>query len=75
MGEADENQRKGEFVVLIQGAETREDKGVDAESERILLILLKDLPVKQAAALAASITGLKKNALYQYALGLKATKD
>lgn len=73
--EADENQRKGEFVVLIQGAETREDKGVDAESERILLILLKDLPVKQAAALAASITGLKKNALYQYALGLKATKD
>ena len=69
--EADENQRKGEFVVLVQGAATREDTGVDAESERILLILLKDLPVKQAAALAASITGLKKNALYQFALGLK----
>ena len=69
--EADENQRKGEFVVLMQGAETREDKGIDAESERILLILLKDLPVKQAAALAASITGFKKNALYQFALELK----
>jgi 16S rRNA (cytidine1402-2'-O)-methyltransferase len=69
--EADENQRKGEFVVLVQGAATREDTGVDVESERILLILLKDLPVKQAAALAASITGLKKNALYQFALGLK----
>jgi 16S rRNA (cytidine1402-2'-O)-methyltransferase len=73
--EADENQRKGEFVVLVQGAETREDTGVDAESERILLILLKDLPVKQAAALAANITGLKKNALYQFALKLKAAKD
>jgi len=69
--EADENQRKGEFVVLVQGAETREDKGIDAESERILLILLKDLPVKQAAALAANITDLKKNALYQFALELK----
>lgn len=69
--EADENQRKGEFVVLVQGAEAREDTGIDAESERILLILLKDLPVKQAAALAASITGLKKNALYQFALELK----
>ena len=70
--EADDNQKKGEFVVLVQGAEAREDTGVDAESERILLILLKDLPVKQAAALAASITGLKKNALYQYAIKLKA---
>lgn len=69
--EADENQRKGEFVVLVHGAETKEDTGIDAESERILLILLKDLPVKQAAALAASITGFKKNALYQFALELK----
>ena len=70
--EADDNQKKGEFVVLVHGAATREDTGVDAESERILLILLKDLPVKQAAALAANITGLKKNALYQFALKLKA---
>ena len=69
--EADENQRKGEFVVLVHGAETRDETAIDAESERILLILLKDLPVKQAAALAANITGLKKNALYQLALELK----
>lgn len=69
--EADDNQRKGEFVVLVHGAAAREETGVDAESERILLILLEDLPVKQAAALAANITGLKKNALYQHALGLK----
>jgi len=69
--ENDENQRKGEFVVLVQGAEAAEDAGIDPESERILLILLKELPVKQAAGLAASITGLKKNALYQHALTLK----
>jgi len=33
--EADDNQKKGEFVVLVQGAETRENTGIDAESERI----------------------------------------
>ena len=69
--EADNNQKKGEFVVLVHGAVAREDTGIDAESERILLILLKELPVKQAASLAANITGLKKNALYQLALELK----
>ena len=69
--EADENQKKGEFVVLVHGTARREETGIDAESERILLILLRDLPVKQAAALAANITGLKKNALYQFALELK----
>ena len=69
--EADNNQQRGEFVVLVHGATAREDTGIDADAERILLILLKDLPVKQAAALAANITGLKKNALYQFALELK----
>lgn len=69
--EADNNQQRGEFVVLVHGAAAREETGIDAESERILLILLKDLPVKQAAALAANITGLKKNALYQFAIELK----
>ncbi len=69
--EADDNQKKGEFVVLVQGAAARESTDLDAEAERVLLILLKDLPVKQAASLAANITGLKKNALYQFALELK----
>ena len=73
--ESDENQRKGEFVVLVHGAAAREETEMDAESERILLILLKDLPVKKAASLAASITGLKKNALYQRALDIKDQLD
>jgi len=66
---ADHNQRKGEFVVLVKGVESaaRSD-GLDAEAERVLDILLSELSVKQASALAAQITGVKKKQLYQAAL-------
>lgn len=65
----DANQRKGEFVVLVQGAEAPVHDQVDAE--RVLNILLAELPVKQAAALAERITGVKKNELYKMALALQ----
>ena len=67
---ADANQQKGEMVLLVAGAPAVES-AVDAEAERILGILLEELPVKQAAALAARITGGKKNQLYQRALAMK----
>ena len=40
----------------------------DAEAERVLGLLMAELPLKKAAALAAEIHGVKKNALYKYAL-------
>jgi 16S rRNA (cytidine1402-2'-O)-methyltransferase len=65
----DPNQQKGEFVVLVQGA--REAPGnSEAEVDRVLGVLLEDLPVKQAVALAAKITGAKKNRVYERALAL-----
>jgi 16S rRNA (cytidine1402-2'-O)-methyltransferase len=64
----DSNQQRGEFVVLIKGAEATKSEEVDAEALRVLGILLEDLSVKQAASLAARITGVKKNLLYQRAL-------
>lgn len=67
----DANQQKGEFVVMIQGCEEKADEGVDEESLRVLDLLADELPVKQAAALAAKITGFKKNQLYQIALERK----
>jgi 16S rRNA (cytidine1402-2'-O)-methyltransferase len=67
---ADANRERGEFVVLVEGAKVADEAG-DAEGERVLRILLEECPVKQAAALAARITGGKKNALYELALRIK----
>ncbi|HEY1152038.1 MAG TPA: 16S rRNA (cytidine(1402)-2'-O)-methyltransferase [Pseudoduganella sp.] len=67
---ADAHREKGEFVVLLEGAQEAADAG-DAEAERVLRLLLAELPVKQAATLAAQITGQKKNALYDRALQIK----
>ncbi|WP_050463760.1 16S rRNA (cytidine(1402)-2'-O)-methyltransferase [Herbaspirillum autotrophicum] len=65
----DANHQRGEFVIVLEGAPPAEDDS--AEADRILQILLAELPLKQAAALAAQITGQKKNALYERALQLK----
>ena len=67
---ADPHREKGEFVVLLAGAPAQDDES-DADAERILKILLTECSVKQAASLAAQITGRKKNALYDRALQLK----
>lgn len=72
---ADTNQQKGEFVILVHGSMLERNSETEAEAERIVQILMTELPVKQAAALAAQITGLKKNALYDYALRLKDSQS
>lgn len=67
---ADPNRQRGEFVLMVSGAPVGGD---DGEGERVLKLLLAEgLPVKQAAKLAAAITGAAKNALYERALALKA---
>ncbi|WP_426192418.1 16S rRNA (cytidine(1402)-2'-O)-methyltransferase [Massilia sp. DWR3-1-1] len=67
---ADAHREKGEFVVLVEGASEAGD-AADLEAERILQILLAECSVKQAAHLAAQITGRKKNALYERALAIR----
>lgn len=61
--------RRGEFVLVVSAPEPKQ--GLDAETERVLVALLAELPVKQAATLAAEITGQPKKALYARALALK----
>ncbi|OFE11148.1 16S rRNA (cytidine(1402)-2'-O)-methyltransferase [Pseudohongiella acticola] len=66
----DDNNRRGEFVVVVHGAAKAAPQILSAEAERTLKILLRELPLKTAAALAAEITGNKKNALYKRGLEL-----
>jgi len=56
--------------VLVQGAAHDPDQ-LDEAARRTLEILLGQLPLRQAAALAAGISGVSKNRLYEYGLELK----
>ncbi|NOZ37248.1 MAG: 16S rRNA (cytidine(1402)-2'-O)-methyltransferase [Gammaproteobacteria bacterium] len=71
----DANQRKGEIVLLVQGAAVADPDDLDASAERVLKILLQDLPLKQAVGLATEITGVRKKKLYTRGLELKQTDD
>lgn len=71
--ESDSNQQRGECVVVVSGWRAPEhDEAVDAGARRVLQLLLAELPVKRAAAVAAEITGVRKNLLYQLALQAKS---
>jgi 16S rRNA (cytidine1402-2'-O)-methyltransferase len=67
---ADDNQQRGEFVIMVHGRSSQPDS-IDAADRHVLEVLLQELPLKQAAALAAKITGLPRNRLYDYGLELK----
>lgn len=67
--QGDSNQQRGECVVLVAGWVAPDDElAVSTEAQRVLDLLLLELPLKRAAALAAEITGVRKNLLYQLAL-------
>lgn len=70
---ADSNQQRGECVLLVTGWQAPEgEDAISGEALRVLDLLLGELPVRRAAALAAEITGVRKNLLYQAALERQA---
>lgn len=70
---ADNNHSRGEFVLIVEGAApVIEPAGLDAEAERLLRLLLAELPLKQAVGLAQRISGAKRNMLYDAALQINA---
>ena len=66
---------RGEIVLLIGGAPQSPASGDASESkaelDKVLIALLAELPLKQAARLAAQITGARDNEAYKRALLLK----
>lgn len=69
--ESDENQRKGEIVLVVEG--NTADVTDSAQIDHYLSILLSELPVKQAVGLVVKMSGENKNDIYKRALELKAS--
>lgn len=67
--EEDTNHQRGEFVLMIAG-EKRDQTQVSPEALKLLTLLMKELPLKKAAAITAEQFSLKKNHLYQLGLEL-----
>ena len=65
--EADPNRERGEFVLVVDAPAALPDAAA-GERERVLRVLLAELPLRQAVALAVEITGARRNALYDLAL-------
>lgn len=61
---ADANQQRGEFVLLIAGAEGAAADARLAEGRRVFALLREELPPARAAKLAAAITGAPRKMLY-----------
>lgn len=61
---ADPDQRRGEFVLLVEGAGEGDGDATLAEGRRVYALLCAQLPPSQAARLAAEITGAPRKALY-----------
>lgn len=68
----EKDEKRGEFVVIIKGADRTEEPTKSIETTELLTLLLKEgLPIKQITRIAEALTGGSKNELYQQALALK----
>jgi 16S rRNA (cytidine1402-2'-O)-methyltransferase len=69
----DDNMRKGEFVVIVDGAAKigKEDDVLSQDELKVLTILMRECSTKTAVEMAVQITGARKKLLYQAALGLE----
>ena len=69
---------RGEFALVIHALEKSKAalvEALDADSLRILKLLLTELPLKTAVKLTSDITGASKNTVYDTALALKKGQD
>ena len=73
--QADNDQIRGEMVLILHPARREKHDGLPEAAQHIMNILAAELPTKQAAELAAKITGESKKALYDLALEWKRISD
>jgi len=65
----DPDMQRGEIVLLVAGA-AAQAAAEGAEVDRVLQVLLKSMPASRAAAIAAELTGARRNDCYRRALEL-----
>jgi 16S rRNA (cytidine1402-2'-O)-methyltransferase len=70
---ADPNRLRGEFVLVLHALTLQHGADDSAVHDRLLAVLLAELPLKQAVAVAAKLSGAPRNALYGRALELKGS--
>lgn len=70
--QADSNQTRGEMVLILHPAVKEKHSEVPESAQQVMKVLAAELPTKQAADLAAKITGESKKALYDLALEWKS---
>lgn len=70
---ADANRSRGEFVLVVHALAPQAQAQAESDTahDRMLTTLLAQLPLKQAVAIAAELSGAPRNALYERALALK----
>jgi len=74
--EKNDNMRKGEFVVIVDGAVVdKKEQIITPDQEKLLQVLLRECSIKTAVAMAVEITGVRKKLLYQAALEIDKAKD
>ncbi|PSJ80481.1 16S rRNA (cytidine(1402)-2'-O)-methyltransferase [Neisseria iguanae] len=66
--QADSNQTRGEMVLILHPAAKEKHSELPEAAQQVMKILASELPTKQAADLAAKISGESKKALYDLAL-------
>lgn len=69
--QADSNQTRGEMVLVLHPAVVEKHSDLPEAAQNVMKVLAAELPTKQAADLAAKITGESKKALYDLALEWK----
>lgn len=67
----DPDQQRGEIVLVVHGADAASTQASEPAVRQALEVLMAELPLKQAAALASRLTGVNRNRLYELGLELK----
>jgi 16S rRNA (cytidine1402-2'-O)-methyltransferase len=70
----DAHRARGEFVVVLHALDEADGDAADAEVDRLLAVLMRELPLRQAAALTAELSGRPRKQVYQAALDRRAAE-